>query len=166
MDTTINQIKSREILDSRGNPTVEVDITLKSGITGRAACPSGASTGIHEAVERRDGGKRYAGKGVLGAVTSVTADIAPALIGMDAADQTGIDARMIDLDGTQNKGRFGANAILTVSMAAARAVAISQNIPLFEYLNPGPYTLPVPCMNIMNGGAHANWQASDFQEYM
>lgn len=166
MDTTINQIKAREILDSRGNPTVEVDIILKNGMTGRAACPSGASTGIHEAVERRDGGRRYTGKGVLGAVKSVTADIAPVLIGMDAADQTGIDARMNTLDGTKNKARLGANAILTVSMAAARGVALSQNIPLFEYLNPGPYTLPVPCMNIMNGGAHANWQASDFQEYM
>jgi enolase len=166
MDTIINQIKAREILDSRGNPTVEVDITLRNGITGRAACPSGASTGIHEAVERRDGGNRYTGKGVLGAVTSVTADIAPALTGLDASDQVGIDTRMIELDGTENKAKFGANAILTVSMAAARAVAASQNIPLFQYLNPAPYTLPVPCMNIMNGGAHANWQASDFQEYM
>lgn len=166
MDTTIKQIKAREILDSRGNPTVEVDITLQNGIVGRAACPSGASTGIYEAVERRDGGNRYTGKGVLGAVTSVRADIAPTLTGMDAADQLGIDTRMIDMDGTPNKAKFGANAILTVSMAAARAVAASQNIPLFQYLNPAPYTLPVPCMNIMNGGAHANWQASDFQEYM
>ncbi|HWQ67821.1 MAG TPA: phosphopyruvate hydratase [Methanospirillum sp.] len=166
MDTIINKIIAREILDSRGNPTVEVDITLQNGVTGRAACPSGASTGIHEAVERRDGGTRYTGKGVIGAVTSVRTDIAPALIGMNAADQTAIDTRMNTLDGTPNKARFGANAILTVSMAAARAVAVSQNIPLFQYLHPGPYTLPVPCMNIMNGGAHANWQASDFQEYM
>jgi len=166
MDTTIKQVKAREILDSRGNPTVEVDITLRNGITGRAACPSGASTGIHEAVERRDGGKRYKGKGVVGAVLSVNADIAPALAGMDAADQTGLDTRMNELDGTPNKEKFGANAILTVSMAAARASAASQQIPLFQYLNPGPYTIPVPCMNIMNGGAHANWQASDFQEYM
>jgi len=166
VDTTITQIKSREILDSRGNPTVEVDIILKDGTIGRAACPSGASTGIHEAVERRDGGTRYTGKGVMGAVSSVSSEIAPVLIGMDAADQAGIDRRMNSLDGTKNKAKLGANAILTVSMAAARAVASSAKIPLYQYLNKGPYTLPVPCMNIMNGGAHANWQASDFQEYM
>ena len=166
MDTTIQMIKAREIIDSRGNPTVEVDVTLASGLMARAACPSGASTGIHEAVELRDGGSRFSGKGVLNAVKAVNGEIAKALIGMDAADQAGIDKRMINLDGTENKGRFGANAILTVSMAAARAVAASQNVPLFQYLSPGPYTLPVPCMNIMNGGAHANWQGSDFQEYM
>jgi enolase len=166
MDTTIQTIKAREIIDSRGNPAVEVDIKLASGIISRAACPSGASTGIHEAVELRDGGSRFLGKGVLGAVKAVNGEITKALIGWDAADQAGIDKRMITLDGTDNKGRLGANAILTVSMAAARAVAASQSIPLFQYMGKGPYTLPVPCMNIMNGGAHANWQGSDFQEYM
>lgn len=166
MDTSIKTIKAREIIDSRGNPTVEVDVTLASGLMARAACPSGASTGIHEAVERRDGGARFSGKGVLGAVSSVNDEIAKALAGMDAADQKGIDNRMIALDGTENKGRLGANAILTVSMAVARAHASANGIPLFQSLASGPYSLPVPCMNIMNGGAHANWQGSDFQEYM
>ncbi|NLV27109.1 MAG: phosphopyruvate hydratase [Methanomicrobiales archaeon] len=166
MDTRIERIIAREILDSRGNPTVEVDVTLKNGITGRAACPSGASTGIHEAVERRDGEKRYGGKGVLGAVHAVNEIITPKLQGMNAHDQVDIDAVMKALDGTPNKATLGANAILTVSMAVARACSISEGIPLFQYLNPESTLLPVPCMNIMNGGAHANWQGSDFQEYM
>lgn len=166
MDTTIAKIRAREIIDSRGNPTVEVDVTLAGGLMARAACPSGASTGIHEAVERRDGGSRFSGKGVLGAVTSVNTEIAPALAGMDAAGQREIDDRMIALDGTENKGKLGANAILTVSMAVARAYAAASGVSLYRSLASGPYTLPVPCMNIMNGGAHANWQGSDFQEYM
>ena len=166
MDTSITLIKAREILDSRGNPTVEADVTLRCGKSGRAACPSGASTGIHEAVELRDGEKRFRGMGVQKAVHAITSSIAPALIGSDATDQGGIDSLMKSLDGTSNKSRFGANAILTVSMAVARAAASSQGVPLFRYLGKGPFTLPVPCMNIMNGGAHANWQGSDFQEYM
>ena len=166
MDTRIERIRAREILDSRGNPTVEVDITLKNGITGRAACPSGASTGVHEAVELRDGEERYGGKGVLGAVQAVNAVITPHLQGMDAKDQAEIDTLMITLDGTPNKAKLGANAILTVSMAVARAAAISEGILLAQYLGPDSVLVPVPCMNIMNGGAHANWQGSDFQEYM
>lgn len=166
MTTSITHIQAREILDSRGNPTVEVDVTLDNGISARAACPSGASTGAHEAVERRDGGTRFLGKGVTGAVQAVNQEIKPVLIGMDPSDQQGIDARMIELDGTHNKGNLGANAILTVSMAVARAAADSKRIPLFQHLGAGPYLMPVPCMNIMNGGAHANWQGSDFQEYM
>ncbi|HOJ95383.1 MAG TPA: phosphopyruvate hydratase [Methanospirillum sp.] len=166
METRIEQIKAREILDSRGNPTVEVDVILKNGITGRAACPSGASTGIHEAVERRDGEKRFGGKGVQGAVHAVNDIISPKLIGMDALDQRSVDSIMIDLDGTPNKAKLGANAILTVSMAVARTAAISKGVLLAQYLNPDSCLMPVPCMNIMNGGAHANWQGSDFQEYM
>lgn len=166
MDTRIERIIGREILDSRGNPTVEVDVTLKNGISGRAACPSGASTGIHEAVEKRDGEKRFMGKGVIGAVRSVNESIAPRLIGMDASDQAGMDTLMIELDGTPNKGNFGANAILTVSMAIARTTASSKGILLAQYFNRDCNLLPVPCMNIMNGGTHANWQGSDFQEYM
>ncbi len=166
MNTTITSVRAREILDSRGNPTVEVDISLASGLTGRAACPSGASTGQHEAVEKRDGGSRYLGKGVLEAVSAVNTVIAPALTGMDAAGQEEIDRKMITLDGTENKGKLGANAILTVSMAAARAAAAAAKTPLYASLAPGPYTLPVPCMNILNGGTHANWQGADFQEFM
>ena len=166
MDTTIQKITGREIIDSRGNPTVEADVTLNCGVTARAACPSGASTGVHEAVERRDGGSRFSGKGVLGAVSAVNGEISAALTGKDAADQAAVDAVMISLDGTDNKGRLGANAILTVSMAVSRAYALAQGKPLFAALAPGPYSIPVPCMNIMNGGAHANWQGSDFQEYM
>jgi enolase len=166
MDTKIQNIKAREIIDSRGNPTVEVDVTLACGIMTRAACPSGASTGVHEAVELRDGGKRFSGKGVLNAVNAVNGEIAKAITGMDADDQAGIDSQMITLDGTDNKGRFGANAILTVSMAIARAKAAAKGVPLFRSLGSGPYMIPVPCMNIMNGGTHANWQGSDFQEYM
>jgi len=166
MDTRIKRIIAREILDSRGNPTVEVDITLNNGIRGRAACPSGASTGIHEAVERRDGEKRFGGKGVQGAVQAVMDIISPKLLGRDALEQKSIDSVMIELDGTPNKAKLGANAILTVSMAVARAAANSEDVLLSEYLGPKSSLMPVPCMNIMNGGAHANWQGSDFQEYM
>lgn len=166
MDTRIKRIIAREILDSRGNPTVEVDITLNNGIRGRAACPSGASTGIHEAVERRDGEKRFGGKGVQGAVQAVMDIISPKLLGRDALEQKSIDSVMIELDGTPNKAKLGANAILTVSMAVARAAANSEDVLLSEYLGPKSTLMPVPCMNIMNGGAHANWQGSDFQEYM
>lgn len=166
MDTSIEKIRAREILDSRGNPTVEVDVTLKNGMTGRAACPSGASTGIHEAVERRDNEKRFGGKGVICAVRTVNEMIAPHLLGMNAYEQAEIDAYMIKMDGTPNKASMGANAILTVSMAVARTAAMSEGILLSQYLGPDSYLMPVPCMNIMNGGAHANWQGSDFQEYM
>lgn len=166
MNTEIASVRAREILDSRGNPTVEVDVRLVSGVTGRAACPSGASTGQYEAVEMRDGGSRYLGKGVTRAVTAVNTVIAPAMAGMDATGQEEIDRKMIALDGTENKGKLGANAILTVSMAVARAAATVAGIPLYASLAPGPWTLPVPCMNIMNGGTHANWQGADFQEFM
>ena len=169
MKTTIQSVRAREILDSRGNPTVEVDLTLTCGITARAATPSGASTGIHEAVERRDGeAGRYAGKGVRKAVSSVNEEIAALLVGLDAADQVAIDQALCLRDGTQNKARCGANAILAVSIAAARATAAAQGLPLWRYLasEPGSPVLPVPCMNIMNGGVHANWQGADFQEYM
>src|SRR3954471_11147759 len=164
---TIAQIKAREILDSRGNPTVEVDILCSSGITGRAAVPSGASTGEHEAVELRDGDThRYGGKGVQHAVQNVEETIAPALQGRDVSDQLGIDSAMIELDGTPNKSSLGANAILAVSLAAARAGAASVNMPLYRYLG-GPLArvMPVPMMNILNGGAHAT-NTVDFQEYM
>lgn len=168
MKTTIKTIHAREILDSRGNPTVEVDMVLEDGTTARAAVPSGASTGIHEAVELRDNDRtRFGGKGVLCAVANVNTIIGPALAGKDAGEQEAIDRAMIALDGTPNKGRLGANAILGVSMAAARAVAISQGIPLYEYLkNDSRYLLPVPMMNVLNGGVHAQWQGADFQEYM
>jgi enolase len=166
--TTITQIHAREILDSRGNPTVEADVHLAGGVIGRAACPSGASTGTHEAVELRDGEKnRYRGKGVLNAVNHVTHEIADALTGIDATDQEAVDLLMIRLDGTANKATFGANGILAVSMAAARAAAAANCIPLWRYLEKtGRAVMPVPMMNIMNGGVHANWQGSDFQEYM
>jgi enolase len=166
--TTITRIKAREILDSRGNPTVEADVHLACGVTGRAACPSGASTGTHEAVELRDGEKnRYRGKGVLNAVNHVNREIADALTGIDASDQEAVDHLMIRLDGTANKASFGANGILAVSMAVARAVATAKGMSLWRYLeNPGRAIMPVPMMNIMNGGVHANWQGSDFQEYM
>jgi len=168
MKTAIKKIHAREILDSRGNPTVEVDIVLKDGTKARAAVPSGASTGIHEAVELRDNDpKRFGGKGVLRAVANVNTVIAPALTGEEASDQELIDRNMIALDGTPNKGRLGANAILGVSMAAARAVSVSRDIPLYEYLaRDGRYLLPVPMMNVLNGGVHAQWQGADFQEYM
>ena len=155
-------------LDSRGNPTVEVEIGLEDGGFGRAAVPSGASTGIHEALELRDDDKsRYGGKGVLKAVGHVNKEIAEAIIGMDALDQSAVDQAMLVADGTPNKNKFGANAILGVSMAVARAAADSVGLPLYRYL--GGVTaklLPVPMFNILNGGVHANWQGTDFQEFM
>ncbi|RQD80241.1 MAG: phosphopyruvate hydratase [Methanocalculus sp. MSAO_Arc2] len=168
MTKVMTRIQGREILDSRGNPTIEVDIVLNDGTLARAAVPSGASTGIHEAVELRDNDPgRFMGKGVLTAVDHVNRIIAPALIGMDAGDQRAIDQTMIDLDGTPNKGTLGANAVLGVSMAAARAFAQSQAIPLYEYLKiDAGYLMPVPMMNVLNGGVHAQWQGADFQEYM
>ncbi len=168
MDTTIQRLHAREILDSRGNPTVEVECTLACGTFARAGVPSGASTGVHEAVELRDGDKkRFGGKGVLNAVTNVNKEIAAKVVGMDARDQALIDEMMIALDGTPNKGRLGANAILGVSLAVARAAATAAGIPLYRYLGgPTVHRLPVPMMNIMNGGVHAHWQGADFQEYM
>ena len=165
--STIVDITAREILDSRGNPTVEADVTLDSGVVGRAAVPSGASTGEREAVELRDGDKsRYLGKGVLKAVQAVEEEIAPALAGMSAQDQMGVDNAMLELDGTENKGKLGANAMLAVSLATARAAAEDVDMPLWRYLG-GPLarTMPVPMMNILNGGAHAT-NTVDFQEYM
>jgi enolase len=163
----ISNVHGREILDSRGNPTVEADVTLAGRIVGRATVPSGASTGVREALELRDGDRaRYLGKGVTRAVAHVNGEIAAALHGKDAADQAGIDRAMIALDGTPNKGRLGANAILAVSMATARAAAISQRTPLYRYLGGvGACTLPVPMMNIINGGAHAD-NSVDLQEFM
>src|SRR4030081_2282914 len=165
--TQIDHIHAREILDSRGNPTVEADVTLVGGVMGRAAVPSGASTGEHEAVELRDNDpERYGGKGVLLAVQHIEETIAPALVGADAADQMGIDAALIEMDGTPNKSNLGANAILAVSLACARAAAQELGLPLWRYLG-GPLTrvMPVPMMNILNGGAHAT-NTVDFQEYM
>ena len=166
-DTGIGEIRAREILDSRGNPTVEAEVYLADGSMGRAAVPSGASTGEHEAVELRDGDEaRYKGKGVLKAVENVNGEIADALAGMDASDQRALDDKMIELDGTENKGRLGANAILAVSMAAARASSASLKLPLYRYLGGiGASVLPVPMMNILNGGAHADNNV-DFQEFM
>jgi enolase len=165
--STIIDIRGREIIDSRGNPTVECDVTLATGATGRAAVPSGASTGEHEALELRDGdADRYGGKGVQMAVQSIEETIAPALSGLIAADQIVIDRTMIEIDGTANKGKLGANAILAVSMAVARAAADDVGMPLYRYLGgPMARTLPVPMMNILNGGAHAT-NTVDFQEYM
>ncbi|WP_028920453.1 phosphopyruvate hydratase [Pseudoxanthomonas suwonensis] len=167
--TSIAKIHAREILDSRGNPTLEAEVTLVDGSFGRAAVPSGASTGTKEAVELRDGDKtRYLGKGVKNAVANVNGAIAEALAGFDAADQQGLDRRLIDLDGTENKGRLGANALLGVSMAAAHAVAASRKQPLWQYLSgltESNVSLPVPMMNIINGGAHADNNV-DFQEFM
>ncbi len=165
--TTITSVHAREILDSRGNPTVEAEVRLNGGACGRAAVPSGASTGEHEAVELRDGDpSRYAGKGVQKAVANVNQELAPALAGMDAALQRRLDDRMMELDGTPNKAGFGANAILAVSMAAARAVAAAHNLPLYRYLGGlQANVLPVPMMNILNGGAHADNNV-DFQEFM
>jgi enolase len=163
----ITHIHAREVLDSRGNPTVEAEVTLSCGTKGRAIVPSGASTGAHEAVELRDGDKkRYLGKGVLKAVENVNGEINKALAGADASEQRAIDKKMVELDGTPNKGRLGANAILAVSMAAARASAASQHVPLYRYLGgTGANTLPTPMMNILNGGAHADSNV-DFQEFM
>ena len=164
--TAIVDITAREILDSRGNPTVEVDVRLEDGSLGRAAVPSGASTGAHEALELRDGGARYSGKGVGRAVEHINRDIFDALGGLDAEDQVRLDQAMRTLDGTPNKGRLGANAILGVSLAVAKAAAISRDFPLYRYLGgPSARMLPVPMMNILNGGLHAD-NAIDFQEFM
>jgi enolase len=162
----IRQIHARQVLDSRGNPTVEVDLALASGAAGRAAVPSGASTGEFEAVELRDGGDAFLGKAVTRAVANVNGEIAQALTGHDAADQQGLDARMIELDGTPNKGRLGANAILGVSLAAAKAAAAEEGMTLWRYLGgEAAHILPVPMMNVLNGGAHADNRV-DFQEFM
>ncbi len=168
MVTAIGDIHAREILDSRGNPTVEVEVKLAGGAQGRAAVPSGASTGAHEAVELRDGEKaRYGGKGVLNAVGHVNTVIAQALRGHDAVDQAGVDRLMLALDGTPNKARLGANAILGVSCAVARAAAAAVDRPLYRYLAGAAVNLlPVPIFNILNGGVHANWQGTDLQEFM
>ena len=164
--TAIIDITGREIIDSRGNPTVEVDVLLEDGSKGRAAVPSGASTGVHEAVELRDGEDRYLGKGVRKAVNAVDTEIFEALVGMDAENQIAIDQTMIELDGTANKGRFGANAILGVSLAVAKAAAEACGLPLYRYVGgAGARILPVPMMNIINGGAHAD-NPIDFQEFM
>jgi len=168
MNSLIDSVYAHEILDSRGNPTVEVEVTLADGSMGRAAVPSGASTGIHEALELRDGDKsRYGGKGVLKAVENVNAEIQENLLDWDATQQKAIDQLMIDLDGTGNKSRLGANAILGVSLAVAKAAAASVELPLYRYLG-GVYAhvLPVPMMNILNGGTHTNWQSTDAQEFM
>lgn len=167
MGLIIEEIVAREILDSRGNPTVEVDVYLEDGTLGRAAVPSGASTGAHEAVELRDGDKgRYGGKGVLTAVDNVNDQIGPEIAGMDVTHQTAIDRQMIEMDGTENKNKYGANAILGVSLAVAKAAAASLDLPLYQYLG-GVYscTLPVPMLNILNGGKHADSNV-DFQEFM
>jgi enolase len=168
MCTRIENIHAREILDSRGNPTVEVEVTLEDGSFGRAAVPSGASTGVHEALELRDGDKkRYGGKGVQKAIGHVNMEIADALIGINALDQGAVDRAMIELDGTNHKEKLGANAILGVSMATARAAAEASNLPLFRYLGGAAANrLPVPMFNILNGGVHANWQGTDLQEFM
>jgi len=165
--TSIADIRGRQVLDSRGNPTVEAEVFLDGGATARAIVPSGASTGEHEAVELRDGDEQvYKGKGVLKAVENVNGEIAEAVAGLDAANQRGLDAKMIELDGTDNKGRLGANAILAVSMAAARAAANAFELPLYRYLGgAGANVLPTPMMNILNGGAHADNNV-DFQEFM
>ena len=164
--TAIATILGREILDSRGNPTVEVDVVLEGGHHGRAAVPSGASTGAHEAHELRDGGPRYGGKGVKKAVEAVNGEIRKSLAGFNAADQRGLDQRLRDLDGTENKKRLGANAVLGVSMAAAKAEADAQGLPLYRYIGGAEATLlPVPMMNIINGGVHAD-NPIDFQEFM
>ncbi len=166
MSTAISRIHAREVLDSRGNPTVEVDVSLVGGAFGRAIVPSGASTGTHEALEMRDGGARYAGKGVQKAVGHVNKDIAPALLGKDASDQRGIDALLLALDGTENKAKLGANAILGVSLACAKAAADALRMPLWRYLGGAQArVLPVPLMNLINGGAHAPG-GCDIQEFM
>ena len=168
MDTIIESISALEILDSRGNPTVEVEIVLADGSWGRAAVPSGASTGVHEALELRDGDKkRYLGKGVSQAVANVNGVIADALFGWDASEQRAIDQELLALDGTPNKSRLGANAILGVSLAAAKAAANSLGLPLYRYLGGvHAHVLPVPMMNILNGGVHTAWQSTDMQEFM
>ena len=164
--SSIAQLSARQILDSRGNPTVEVDVVLDSGAVGRAAVPSGASTGVHEAVELRDDGSEYGGKGVMNAVANVTGEIRAAVVGLDATGQEELDRVLIELDGTPNKGRLGANAILGVSLAAAKAAAADAGESLYSYLGgPGEATLPVPMMNVINGGAHAA-NSIDLQEFM
>ena len=164
--TTINEIRAREIIDSRGNPTIEVDVRLAGGALGRAAVPSGASTGVHEALELRDGDKgRFGGKGVLKAVANVNDVIAAKLRGQDAANQTALDAALIALDGTENKAKLGANAILGVSLAAAHAAAVASGAALFHYLNPNAHVMPVPMMNVINDGSHAD-SSVDMQEFM
>lgn len=164
--TKIASIVAREVIDSRGNPTVEADITLSNGVVGRAAVPSGASTGIREAIELRDGGSRYLGKGVQTAVANVNGEIADAIVGMDASEQTALDAKLIELDGTDNKARLGANALLAASMAAAHAAANDAGVGLYQYLGQGTqYKMPVPMMNIINGGSHAD-NSVDMQEFM
>src|SRR3712207_3823226 len=167
MMTEIVAVHGREILDSRGNPTVEVELATVSGFVGRASVPSGASTGQNEAVELRDKDDgRYGGKGVLNAVANVDGELAQVVVGLDVTDQRSLDLAMIGADGTENKGRLGANAILGISLAAAKAAAEAAALPLFRYLGgPAAYTLPVPCANIMNGGAHAA-NKIDFQEFM
>ena len=168
MDTTIEDITAIEILDSRGNPTVEVEVTLMDGSWGRAAVPSGASTGVHEALELRDGDKgRYSGKGVSKAVENVNDKIADAFLGWDATEQKAIDEALIELDGSPNKGNLGANAILGTSLAVAKAAANALGLPLYRYIG-GVYAhiLPVPMLNILNGGAHTGWQSTDAQEFM
>ncbi|HOG77998.1 MAG TPA: phosphopyruvate hydratase, partial [Anaerolineaceae bacterium] len=168
MDTTIEYINAMEVLDSRGNPTVEVEVILGDGSYGRAIVPSGASTGVHEALELRDGDKsRYGGKGVLDAVDHVNDEIADELIGWDAIEQKAIDQLLLELDGTPNKSALGANAILGTSLAVAKAAASSLGLPLYRYLGGVfAHVLPVPMMNILNGGAHTGWQSTDFQEFM
>lgn len=168
MDTTIISVHGREVLDSRGNPTVEVEVSLADGAWGRAAVPSGASTGVHEALELRDGDKaRYGGKGVQKAVANVNEAIAEALVGLDATEQTDVDATMLELDGTPNKSKLGANAILGTSLAVAKAAANAVGLSLYRYLGgTHAHVLPVPMLNILNGGAHTAWQSTDFQEFM
>ncbi len=162
----IEHVAGREVLDSRGNPTVEVEVELSTGASGRAIVPSGASTGTFEATERRDGGSRYGGKGVLGAVTSINGEIARAVAGLDGTDQRSLDAVLVDLDGTDSKARLGANAVLGVSMATARAAAAAVGLPLYRYLGgANAHVLPVPMMNVLNGGAHADNDV-DVQEFM
>ena len=164
--TNIAEIRAREIIDSRGNPTIEVDVKLEGGALGRAAVPSGASTGVHEALELRDGDpRRFGGKGVTRAVANVNGPIAAALRGADATAQRALDERLIALDGTENKSSLGANAMLGVSLAAAYAAAAAAGVPLYRYLNPGASVMPVPMMNVLNGGKHAD-SSVDMQEFM
>ena len=164
--SSIEEIRAREVLDSRGNPTVEVEVVLESGAGGRAIVPSGASTGTYEATEWRDGGERYGGKGVLGAVEHVNGEIGEVLSGFDSADQRGVDLALIDLDGTPSKGRLGANAVLGVSLAVARAAADDLGLPLYRYVGgANAHVLPVPLMNVINGGVHAD-NSIDLQEFM
>ncbi len=166
MSTVVADIRAREVLDSRGNPTIEAEVHLAGGGFGRALVPSGASTGALEAVELRDGGDRFGGKGVARAIANITETIAPAVIGLDGTDQEAIDQLMIDLDGTPNKANLGANAILAVSLAVARATAAELGIPLFRYLGgPAARLMPVPMLNVLNGGAHAA-NSVDIQEFM